>query len=76
MNDVAANIDGQIDNSRQLMRSLESACVSLGVQLIEGSQVKEIQRNTCGALSGVVMESAEGEEWLLPCHQAALACGA
>ena len=68
--------DGQIDNRRQLMRALERACVSLGVQFLEGSDVKEIQRDTSGFLRGVVMESAEGERCQLFCHQAVLACGA
>ena len=68
--------DGQIDNRRQLMRALERACVSLGVQFLEGSHVKDIQRDTFGALSGVVMKSAEGDECLLACQQAVLACGA
>ena len=63
--------DGQIDNRRQLMRSLERACVSLGVQFLEGSDVKEIQRDTSGFLRGVVMESAEGERCQF-CHQAVL----
>ena len=68
--------DGQIDNRRQLMRALERACVSLGVQFLEGSDVKEIQRDTSGFLKGVVMESAEGERCQLSCHQAVLTCGA
>lgn len=68
--------DGQIDNRRQLMRALERACVSLGVQFLEGSHVKDIQRDTFGALSGVAMKSAEGDECLLACQQAVLACGA
>jgi len=32
--------DGQIDNRRQLMRALEKACVSLGVQFLEGAEVQ------------------------------------
>merc|ERR1712185_784407 len=64
--------DGQIDNRRQLMRALERACVSLGVQFLEGSHVKDIQRDTFGALNGVVMKSAEGDGCLLACQQAVL----
>ena len=57
------------------MRALERACVSLGVQFLEGSDVKEIQRDTSG-FRRRVMESAEGERCQLSCHQAVPACGA
>ena len=42
--------DGQIDNRRQLMRALERACVSLGVQFMEGAEVHGlggIPRDSC-----------------------------
>ena len=68
--------DGQIDNRRQLMRALERACVSLGVQFLEGSDVREVEREASGALSGIVIESAEGERCHLSCQRAVLACGA
>ena len=68
--------DGQIDNRRQLMRALERACVELGVTFEEGSQVLELVCDPSGALSGVRLRSAEGEEHHLAAERAVLACGA
>jgi glycine oxidase len=68
--------DGQIDNRRRLMRALERACVELGVTFQEGSQVLGLERDGAGALSGVRLRSAEGEEQRLPATRAVLACGA
>jgi glycine oxidase len=68
--------DGQIDNRRRLMRALERACVELGVTFEEGSQVLELVCGSNGALSGVRLRSAEGEEHHLAAERAVLACGA
>jgi glycine oxidase len=68
--------DGQIDNRRRLMRALERACVELGVTFEEGSQVLELFCDPAGALSGVRLRSAEGEEHHLAAERAVLACGA
>ena len=68
--------DGQIDNRRRLMRALERACVELGVTFEEGSQVLELVCGPSGALSGVRLRSAEGEEHHLAAERAVLACGA
>jgi glycine oxidase len=68
--------DGQIDNRRQLMRALERACVRLGVQFQEGSQVQEIVKDSAGALQAVRLLTAEGQDLTLACRQAVLACGA
>ena len=68
--------DGQIDNRRRLMRALERACVELGVTFEEGSQVLELVCGPTGALSGVRLRSAEGEEHHLAAERAVLACGA
>jgi glycine oxidase len=68
--------DGQIDNRRRLMRALERACVELGVTFQEGSQVLELVCDPVGALKGVRLRSAEGEEHHLPAERAVLACGA
>jgi glycine oxidase len=68
--------DGQIDNRRRLMRALERACVELGVTFEEGSQVLELVCDPSGALSGVHLRSAEGEEHHLAAERAVLACGA
>jgi glycine oxidase len=58
------------------MRALERACVELGVTFQEGSQVLELVCDPVGALSGVRLRSAEGEEHHLPAERAVLACGA
>jgi glycine oxidase len=68
--------DGQIDNRRRLMRALERACVELGVTFQEGSQVLGLVCDQAGALSGVRLRSAEGEEQHLAAERAVLACGA
>jgi glycine oxidase len=68
--------DGQIDNRRRLMRALERACVELGVTFQEGSQVLGLVCDPTGALSGVRLRSAEGEEQHLAAERAVLACGA
>ena len=68
--------DGQIDNRRQLMRALERACVSLGVQFMEGAEVLDLQRDSADELCGVHLRSAEGEQKHLSCRQAVLCSGA
>ena len=68
--------DGQIDNRRQLMRALERACTALGVQFQEGTEVHSLGRDADGALNGVRLQTAEGEEHLLDCQRAVLTCGA
>lgn len=68
--------DGQIDNRRQLMRALERACVRLGVQFQEGSEVQELLKGPSGALQGVRLVTAEGNTLCVPCRQAVLAGGA
>ena len=68
--------DGQIDNRRQLMRALERACVSLGVQFMEGAEVLDLARDSTGQLCGIDLRSAEGEQQLLSCQLAVLCSGA
>ena len=68
--------DGQIDNRRRLMRALERACVSLGVQFLEGSEVQDLLKDSVGHLKGVMVQTAEGVIQDLPCHQAVLCSGA
>ena len=68
--------DGQIDNRRRLMRALERACVARGVGFQEGAEVLSLLRTDDGALAGVRLRSAEGEERLLPARRAVLAAGA
>ena len=68
--------DGQIDNRRQLMRALERACVSLGVQFMEGAEVLNLLQGERGQLNGVALRSAEGEQQQLYCRQAVLCSGA
>ena len=68
--------DGQIDNRRQLMRALERACVSLGVQFMEGAEVLDLERESAGQLCGIHLRSAEGEQQQLRCQQAVLCSGA
>ena len=68
--------DGQIDNRRQLMRALERACVSLGVQFMEGAEVLNLLEGDHGQLNGVNLRSAEGEQQQLNCRQAVLCSGA
>ena len=68
--------DGQIDNRRQLMRALERACVSLGVQFMEGAEVLDLARDSTGQLCGIDLRSAEGEQQRLSCQLAVLCSGA
>ena len=68
--------DGQIDNRRQLMRALERACVSLGVQFMEGAEVLNLLEGDHGQLNGINLRSAEGEQQQLNCRQAVLCSGA
>jgi glycine oxidase len=68
--------DGQIDNRRQLMRALEKACTSLGVQFMEGAEVNDLQCDGTGALEGIRVRTAVGESKTLPTHEAVLCCGA
>ncbi len=71
--------DGQIDNRRQLMRALERACSAQGVSFQEGAEVLELQQQgsaTGPQLTGVRLRRAEGDEQVLRCGQAVLACGA
>ena len=67
--------DGQIDNRRQLMRALESACVDRGVQFQEGVEVQELLQNH-GQLKGVRTRDLEGTLSTLSCSQAMLCSGA
>lgn len=67
--------DGQIDNRRQLMRALESACVDRGAQFQEGVEVLELF-TADGRLSGVRTRNSEGNEATLGCERAVLCSGA
>ncbi|KZR86447.1 glycine oxidase ThiO [Synechococcus sp. MIT S9508] len=67
--------DGQIDNRRQLMRALESACVDRGVQFQEGVEVLELFTAN-DHLSGVHTRDSEGREATLTCERAVLCSGA
>ena len=68
--------DGQIDNRRRLMRALERACVGLGVTFQEGAEVLSLEQGAAGALQGVRLRTAEGDEQCLAATKAVLACGA
>jgi glycine oxidase len=68
--------DGQIDNRRQLMRALERACVGLGVTFEEGTEVLALERSASGALEGVRLQRADGEQLSLAAGRAVLTCGA
>ena len=75
--------DGQIDNRRRLMRALERACAGLGVRFQEGTEVLGLEREegfaegaAIGALRGIRLRTAEGEEQWLPAQRAVLTCGA
>ena len=68
--------DGQIDNRRQLMRGLERACTSLGVKFMEGTEVLDLRLDGSGALAGIRLRSAIGDEQEWPGTQAVLCCGA
>ena len=67
--------DGQIDNRRQLMRSLERACVNRGVHFQEGVEVLELLRDN-GQLQGARTRDSEGTSSTLDCRTAVLCCGA
>ena len=67
--------DGQIDNRRQLMRALESACVDRGVHFQEGVEVLELLKQE-GKLIGVRTRDSEGMLSTLECHRAVLCSGA
>ena len=68
--------DGQIDNRRQLMRALERACTGLGVQFMEGTEVLDLRLGEFGALQGIRLRDAIGDEQELRSDQAVLCCGA
>ena len=67
--------DGQIDNRRQLMRALESACVDRGVQFQEGVEVLELLSDN-QRLQSVRTRDSEGIVSLLHCSYAVLCSGA
>ena len=58
------------------MRALERACVSLGVQFMEGAEVLDLARDSTGQLCGIDLRSAEGEQQRLSCQLAVLCSGA
>ena len=68
--------DGQIDNRRQLMRALESACVDRGVRFQEGVEVLDLLRDPNSRLTGVRTCDSEGHEATLTCSTAVLCSGA
>ena len=67
--------DGQIDNRRQLMRALESACVNRGVHFQEGVEVLNLLKQD-GRLNGVRTRDSEGQLSTLTCMTAVLCSGA
>ena len=67
--------DGQIDNRRQLMRALESACVDRGVRFQEGVEVLDIVQNN-NTLQAVTARNSEGQVLTLACSTAVLCSGA
>ena len=67
--------DGQIDNRRQLMRALESACVDRGVLFQEGVEVLDLVREN-QQLKAVRTRDSEGQVTTLPCKTAVLCSGA
>ena len=67
--------DGQIDNRRQLMRALESACVDRGVNFQEGVEVLNLLKHD-GRLHGVQTRDSEGLLSTLTCTKAVLCSGA
>ncbi|WP_041427144.1 glycine oxidase ThiO [Synechococcus sp. CC9311] len=67
--------DGQIDNRRQLMRALESACVDRGVNFQEGVEVLNLMKHD-GRLHGVRTRDSEGLLSTLKCTTAVLCSGA
>mgnify|MGYP001313983808 CR=1 FL=1 len=68
-------LDGQIDNRRQLMRALEKACFSKGVQFEEGIEVKEILQES-QYFYGVKIKNCFGEIKNIFSNKAILCCGA
>jgi len=68
--------DGQIDNRRQLMRSLERACVQRGVRIEEGGEVQALERDGAGCLAGVWLRDARGTARRVAATRAVLCCGA
>jgi glycine oxidase len=67
--------DGQIDNRRQLMRALESACVDRGVHFQEGVEVLNVLQHD-GRLHAVRTRDSEGQVSTLTCATAVLCSGA
>ena len=67
--------DGQIDNRRQLMRALESACVDRGVHFQEGVEVQALLHSH-GRLNGAQTCNSEGTVSILQCSRAILCSGA
>ena len=67
--------DGQIDNRRQLMRALESACVDRGVNFQEGVEVLNLLKQD-DRLHGVRTRDSEGVLSTLNCTTAVLCSGA
>ena len=67
--------DGQIDNRRQLMRALESACVDRGVLFQEGVEVQELLLKD-NQLQGVRTRDSEGQMATQSCRTAVLCSGA
>ncbi len=67
--------DGQIDNRRRLMRALEKACVELGVNFQEGSEVLKIISQK-DVFKGVVIQTAEGQIEKIRAKEAILSSGA
>ncbi len=67
--------DGQIDNRRQLMRALESACADRGVRFLEGVDVLALEQSG-GGLQGARVRDAEGHVYTLACAEAVLCAGA
>ena len=67
--------DGQIDNRRQLMRALESACVDRGVHFQEGVEVLELLHDN-NQLKGARIRDSEGTELTVSAETAVLCSGA
>ena len=68
--------NGQIDNRRFLMRALEKACLALGVNFLEGSDIQGLKTNERGTFSGVIISTASGELTKVSAQKAVLCCGA
>ena len=67
--------DGQIDNRRQLMRALESACVDRGVHFQEGVEVLKLLHDN-NQLKGARIRDSEGTELTVSAETAVLCSGA